>query len=100
MLKEPTIEKLQALRLDAMASAWSEQQKSPDATKLGDDERLGLPVDAERIARENKRLVRAEGGEAAARAGVHRGDRLLGAARARQGGRAAARRVGARASKT
>jgi DNA replication protein DnaC len=58
MLKEPTIEKLQALRLDAMASAWSEQQKSPDVTKLGFDERLGLLVDAEWIARENKRLVR------------------------------------------
>ena len=27
MLNEPTIEKLKALRLDAMASAWTEQQK-------------------------------------------------------------------------
>ena len=34
MLNEPTIEKLKALRLDAMASAWSEQQKDAGATKL------------------------------------------------------------------
>jgi DNA replication protein DnaC len=59
MLKEPTIEKLQALRLDAMASAWSEQQKNPEVVKLGFDERFGLLVDAEWLARENKRLERA-----------------------------------------
>ena len=58
MLREPTIEKLHALRLDAMASAWSEQAKTTDTTKLAFDERFGMLVDAEWIARENKRLAR------------------------------------------
>src|SRR5205085_2141218 len=55
MLNEPTIEKLKALRLDAMASAWSEQQKDAGATKLAFDERFGLLVDAESLFRENRR---------------------------------------------
>jgi DNA replication protein DnaC len=58
MLNEPTIEKLKALRLDAMASAWSEQQKDAGATKLAFDERFGMLVDAESLFRENRRLAR------------------------------------------
>lgn len=58
MLNEPTLEKLRALRLDAFASAWLEQQKNPEHAKLAFDERLGLLVDAEHLARENKRLGR------------------------------------------
>jgi DNA replication protein DnaC len=58
MLNEPTIEKLKALRLDAMALAWSEQQKDAGATKLAFDERFGLLVDAESLFRENRRLAR------------------------------------------
>ena len=58
MLNEPTIEKLQALRLDALCAAWAEQQKSPEIGQLAFDERLGLLVDAEHLARENKRLGR------------------------------------------
>jgi DNA replication protein DnaC len=57
MLTEPTIEKLKALRLDAMAAAWLEQQSSSAANGLSFDERLGLLVDAEWVARENKRLT-------------------------------------------
>jgi hypothetical protein len=34
MLREPTIEKLQALRLGAMAAAWEEQQRSADVVAL------------------------------------------------------------------
>lgn len=34
MLKEPTIEKLHALRLRIMAAAWLEQDKSPDTLAL------------------------------------------------------------------
>jgi DNA replication protein DnaC len=56
MLKEPTIEKLQAMRLDAMAAAWNEQQGKPDIANLSFDERLGMLVDAEWLHRENKRL--------------------------------------------
>jgi DNA replication protein DnaC len=59
MLKEPTTEKLRALRLDTMAAAWEEQQKSPDVTALSFDERFGMLVDAEWLARENRRVERA-----------------------------------------
>jgi DNA replication protein DnaC len=58
MLIEPTLDKLRALRLDAFAAAWTEQHKNPELTKLAFDERLGLLVDAECLARENKRLGR------------------------------------------
>lgn len=58
MLNEPTMEKLRALRLEAMAAAWTEQQKNTDASTLGFDERLGLLIDAEWMHRENKRLGR------------------------------------------
>lgn len=58
MLTEPTLEKLNAMRLDAMATAWSEQQKSADAARLSFDERFGLLVDAQWLKRENRRLDR------------------------------------------
>ena len=58
MLNEPTVEKLQILKLGAMAVAWIEQQKQPDMNGLSFDERFGLLVDAEWRARENKRLGR------------------------------------------
>jgi DNA replication protein DnaC len=59
MLTEPTIEKLKALRLDALAAAWLAQQQDPTLTGLAFDERLGLLVDAEWLARENRRLATA-----------------------------------------
>jgi DNA replication protein DnaC len=59
MLREPTVEKLQALKLQAMAQAWTEQQQTAELTSLAFDERFGLLVDAEWLARENKRLGRA-----------------------------------------
>jgi DNA replication protein DnaC len=58
MLNEPTMTKLKTLRLDAMASAWAEQQRTTEAAKLAFDERFGLIVDAEWLCRENKRLAR------------------------------------------
>lgn len=45
MVNERTIEKRRALRQDAMASAWPEQQKDAGATKLTFDQRFGLLVD-------------------------------------------------------
>src|SRR6266511_3143309 len=54
-----TLEKLHALKLDALAAAWTEQQHQADMTALAFDERLGLLVEAEWAARENKRLARA-----------------------------------------
>jgi DNA replication protein DnaC len=59
MLNAPTLEKLHALKLDALAAAWTEQQHQADLTALAFDERLGLLVEAEWLARENKRLTRA-----------------------------------------
>ncbi len=58
MLTEPTVEKLKSLRLDALADAWAAQQKDPDTQKLSFDERLGMLIDAEWLARENRRLGR------------------------------------------
>jgi DNA replication protein DnaC len=58
MLNEPTLEKLKALKLDALADAWRAQQKNPEIAALAFDERLGLLVDAEWLARENKRMAR------------------------------------------
>jgi DNA replication protein DnaC len=59
MLNAPTLEKLHALKLAALAAAWTEQQHQADMTALAFDERLGLLVEAEWLARENKRLARA-----------------------------------------
>ena len=58
MLIEPTLEKLRAMRLTAMAEAFLEQQKNPDRNELAFEERFGLLVDAEYLARENKRRDR------------------------------------------
>ena len=59
MLATPTLDKLHALKLPAMAQAWTEQQQNAELAALSFDERLGLLVDAEWLARENKRLARA-----------------------------------------
>jgi len=58
MLREPTIEKLYAMRLRVMASTWLDQDRSPDTIALPFDERLAMLVDAEMLARENARLVK------------------------------------------
>ena len=56
MLMPPTLDRLKGLRLDAFAAAWEAQQRDPAVAALGFDDRLGLLVDAECLARENKRL--------------------------------------------
>lgn len=58
MLTEPTIEKLTALRLAAMAQAWTEQAKNPKLASLSFDERFAMLVDAEYLARDNRRIDR------------------------------------------
>jgi len=58
MMNEPTKDKLYQMRLAAMAVAWQEQQKDPAFASLGFDERFGLLVDAEYLARDNRRLQR------------------------------------------
>ena len=59
MLPAPTLEQLQALRLTAMAAAWTAQPQNAELSTLSFDERFALLVDAEWRARENKRLTRA-----------------------------------------
>lgn len=59
MLIEPTIEKLRALKLGAMEAAWAEQRRAPSCLAMSFDERFALLVEAEWLARENKRLSRA-----------------------------------------
>jgi DNA replication protein DnaC len=56
MLTHPTLEKLQALRLTGMAKAFEEQLQMPDIEALSTEERLGLMVDREALARDNRRL--------------------------------------------
>ena len=56
---QQTLERLQTLRLDAMAEALAMQAKDPATAKLDFDERMGLLVEAQWTARENKRLRRA-----------------------------------------
>lgn len=58
MLNEPTIEKLRALKMAAMATAWTSQQADPSMTDLSFDERLALLVDAEVLHRDNAKLTR------------------------------------------
>jgi DNA replication protein DnaC len=58
MLTEPTLDKLKSLRLDAMAAAWLDQQRSADVASLGFDERFAMLVDAEILHRENRRLAK------------------------------------------
>ena len=58
MLIHPTVERLRALGLTAMADAFIELQNSPDAGELSREDWLGLLVDREAASRENKRLAR------------------------------------------
>jgi DNA replication protein DnaC len=58
VLNEPTLEKLHALRLGTMAETWRAQQRDPTAGALSFDERFTLIVDAEYLARDNRRLAR------------------------------------------
>lgn len=58
MLNEPTIEKLYAMRLAAMAEALCAQQREDSSLKLDFDERFAMLVDAEYLTRENRRLTR------------------------------------------
>ena len=58
-LTEPTIDKLHALHLGAMAAAWAAQRENPKMNEVDFDGRFGMLVDAEHLARDNKRLARA-----------------------------------------
>lgn len=57
MLPNPTLDKLQTLRLHGMIKALGEQPATPDIDDLSFDERLGLMVDRELTEREDARLT-------------------------------------------
>lgn len=58
MLNEPTAQKLRAMRLNAMADTWTEQQSDTDIASLSFDERFALLVEAEHLARDHRKLAR------------------------------------------
>src|SRR5262245_51277361 len=58
VLTEPTTEKLKVLHLYAMANTWVAQRGDPSLVELDFDSRFGLLVDAEHLARDNKRIAR------------------------------------------
>lgn len=58
MLNDPTLQKLLALRLGPMADAWTTQSRDAKTGALSFDERFALLVDAEYLARDNRRLGR------------------------------------------
>ena len=57
MLKHPTLEKLQTLKLTGMVAALTDQMAMSDIDELAFEERLGLLVDRETTERENRRLT-------------------------------------------
>jgi DNA replication protein DnaC len=58
MLTEQTVDRLRTLRLGAIAEAYLAQQGDPAVASLSFDERLGMLVDAEQLAREQRALRR------------------------------------------
>jgi DNA replication protein DnaC len=59
MLNAPTVEQLKSLALHSMAQAWEAQGQDVQVQQLSFDERFALLVEAEALARDNKRLARA-----------------------------------------
>jgi DNA replication protein DnaC len=57
MLRHPTAEKIQALKLTGMAKALDEQRAMADIEELTFEERLGLLLDRELTERENRGLA-------------------------------------------
>ena len=58
MLTEQTVDKLNAMKLGAMADAFQKQLDTEEAAALSFEERLGLLVDTEWTAREQRKLER------------------------------------------
>lgn len=58
MLTQQTLEKMNAMKLTGMAEAFQQQLGSGECARLSFDERLGLLVDSEWTAREQRKLKR------------------------------------------
>lgn len=57
MLTQPTIEKLNSMRLNAMAKAFADQMQRPDMASLSFEERFGLIVDYQMTDLDNRRML-------------------------------------------
>ena len=55
MLRQQTLEKMRAMRLDAMAEELERQLGSPQHAELDFEERVGMLIDTEWTHREQKR---------------------------------------------
>ena len=58
MLNQATLDKMQAMRMSAMAEAFQKQFESPQYGELSFEERFGMLVDTEWTAREQRKLSR------------------------------------------
>lgn len=58
MLTEPTIDKLKTLHLYVMANAWIAQRSDATMLEIDFDARFGMLVEAETLARDNKKIDR------------------------------------------
>jgi DNA replication protein DnaC len=58
MLTQQTMEKMNGMKLSAMAEAFEQQLGSGEHAKLSFEERVGLLVDCEWTAREQRKLIR------------------------------------------
>ena len=56
MLTQPTIDKLNAMKLAAMARAFTDQMQTPDMAQLSFEERFALLVDYQMTDLENRRM--------------------------------------------
>jgi DNA replication protein DnaC len=58
MLNQATLEKMEAMKMSAMAEAFQQQLSSRQAAELSFEERVGLLIDTEWTAREQRKLAR------------------------------------------
>ena len=58
MLNQPTLDKLQTMKLHGMANAFLAQLETTDTAQLSFEERFGLLVDQQWLWKENRALER------------------------------------------
>ncbi len=58
MLNEATLDKMQAMKMTDMAESFRQQLRSSDYSELSFEERVGLMIDCEWTAREQRKLTR------------------------------------------
>lgn len=58
MLNQATLDKMQAMKMSAMAEAFQKQLESPQFAELSFQERLGMLIDTEWTVREQRKLSR------------------------------------------